>query len=216
MKIKKEAKGLIDLSHIYNPETDDEAYFEAMLNEQSEEADIASEEMHDAEVLEREVNARAQKRWEEQAEENLKIIRDVTGAVGDRLEYLFKKKHIEKAAFARQVGIGRTTLHRYLLGSAVPNEAKLKRIIEALEMDVGDFCYAPRNLAEWKESLEEASRKRNDIFELKKELFEKLEKNNFTYTYKGSTYRLPYKHYVVLKEMLDTSFRVLDLLAHDK
>ena len=216
MKIKKEAKGLIDLSHIYNPDADSEAFYEALLNAQDEDADRAAEEMHDAEVQEREVNARAQMRWEEQAEENLKIIRDVTGEVGKRLEYLFQKKNIEKAAFARQIGIGRTTLHRYLSGSAVPNEGKLRRIIEALEMDIGDFCYEPKNTAKWTESLEESARKRNDIFELKNELFEKLAKNNFTYTYKGSTYRLPYKHYVVLKEMLDTSFRVLDLLAHDK
>ena len=43
MKIKKEAKGLIDLSHIYNPDADSEAFYEALLNAQDEDADRAAD-----------------------------------------------------------------------------------------------------------------------------------------------------------------------------
>lgn len=219
MKINKKEKGIVDLSEKYNPTPTEEEMLEmyaSMIGEDDEAADAAAEEMQEAEVLEREENARALARWEKLAQENLKLIRDVSGAIGDRLTYLFEKKQIEKASFARQIGVGRTTLHRYLKGTATPSEKKLLLIIDALEMDAGDFCYEPKDIEKWKMNLEEGAKRSSDIFELKNEFLEKLARNHFTYTYKGSTYRLPYKHYITLKTMLESSFKVLDLLSHDK
>jgi hypothetical protein len=43
-----------------------------------------------------------------------------------------------------------------------------------------------------------------------------LSQNNFTYQYNGRPVRLPRKYYLILKAALESSFRVLDLLAHDK
>ena len=219
MKINKKAKGLVDYSDVYNPEQTDEEIAAMIAYEIENDSDEHWEELearHEADMLEREENARALARWEKLAQENLKLIRDVSGAIGDRLTYLFEKKQIEKASFARQIGVGRTTLHRYLKGTATPSEKKLLIIIDALEMDVGDFCYEPKDTEKWKIMLEESTKRSSDIFELKNEFLEKLAKNHFTYTYKGSTYRLPYKHYITLKTMLESSFKVLDLLSHDK
>ena len=56
-------------------------------------------------------------------------ILNVPGAIADRLTYLFEVKKIEKAAFARQIGSGRTTIHRYLSGESTPTKKKLLIII---------------------------------------------------------------------------------------
>ena len=64
--------------------------------------------------------------------------------------------------------------------------------------------------------MEKKPPQKNDIFDLRDNLLGQLCKNDFTYQYKGETIRLPYRHYVILKAMLESSFRILDLIAHDK
>lgn len=160
-------------------------------------------------------NARAQKQWEEDGKKNLGIIRDVPNAVSERLKHLFNEKGIEVASFAREVGMGRTTIHRYLKGEPVSSEKKLLRIIDALSMSVADFCYSPHDIEEWKASLEDSIAEKNDIFMWRDQLIEQLSTNDFTYQHHGKTYRLPYNYYVVLKAIVENSVKVLDLLPHD-
>ena len=160
-------------------------------------------------------NARAQKQWEEDGKRHLGIIRDVPNAVSERLKHLFNEKGIEVASFAREVGMGRTTIHRYLKGEPVSSEKKLLRIIDALSMTVADFCYSPHDIEEWKASLEDSIAEKNDIFMWRDQLIEQLSTNDFTYQHHGKTYRLPYNYYVVLKAIVENSVKVLDLLPHD-
>lgn len=211
MKISDKAKGLVDYSHIYNPD------FEYDVEPEFDEEEIRIlEEMHEAELQEKEENARALDAWKAQAEKNLDEILYVSGAIAERLQYIFETKNIEKTSFARQIGIGRTTIHRYLSGAATPSRKKLLVIIDALDMEVADFCYEPQNFKKWKEELETTQKHTNDIFDLKESVLSSLSKNNFSYLHNGEIKPLPYRYYKILKTMLESSFRVLDLLSHDK
>ena len=210
MKIPKQSKGFVDYSEEYNPIIPEYAYYEP-----SEEDVQALEAQHDAEVREQEENAIILKEWEEVGQRNLEIIRDIPGAIGERLKHLFEQKKIERIHFARQIGVSRSTLFRYCEGTSTPSKKRLLIIIDALDMDVADFCYEPKNYEKWKAVLEEKATRKNDIFTLRDNLLERLSRNNFTFQHKGETTRLPYRHYVILKAMLESSFRILDLIPHD-
>ena len=159
-------------------------------------------------------NAWTERRWEEEGPKNLKIILNKKDEVANRLRYLLDEKDIEVATFAREVGMGRSTIHRYLKGEPV-SEKKLLRIIDALSMSVADFCYSPDDIDEWKSSLVESVSEQNDIYEWRDNLLEQLSTNDFTYQRYGKTHRLPYNYYVVLKAAVENTIRFLDLLPHD-
>lgn len=211
MKVSKKAKGLVDYTSAYNHPPEDMQQPE--LTEEEEAALLA---MYDDEMRERAENAATRKQLEEQAKKNLEDILYIPGAIGKRLAYLFEKKGIEQKDFARQVGISRTTLYRYLSEKTAPTKKKLLIIIEALDMEVEDFCFEPNDFPKWVQSLEADAVRRHDIFQLRERLMGELSQNNFTYQYNGHSVRLPRKYYLILKAALESSFRVLDLLAHDK
>ena len=127
MKVSKKAKGLVDYSAIYNPVPE---YAEEP--QYTDEDERIQQEMIEAQIREREENKKALAIWEEQAKKNLDDILIVPGAIADRLTYLFEVKKIEKAAFARQIGSGRTTIHRYLSGESTPTKKKLLIIIKLI------------------------------------------------------------------------------------
>lgn len=210
MKISDKKKGIEDYPSNYNDVPDDlppPEFTEEHLAEMDAEA-IAIKRI-------RRRNAWSQKRWEEEGQRNLKIILDKKGAVAGRLRYLLDEKDIEVATFAREVGMGRSTIHRYLKGAPVSSEKKLLRIIDALSMSVADFCYSPDDIEEWKASLVESVTEKNDIFTWRDQLIEQLSTNDFTYQRYGKTHRLPYNYYVVLKAAVENTIKFLDLLPHD-
>lgn len=211
MKVSKKAKGLVDYTSSYNHPPEDIPQPE--LTEEEESALLA---MYENEMREREENAITRAQWEEQAKRNLEDILYIPGAIENRLSYLFKKKGIEQKEFARQIGLSRTTLYRYLEGKTAPNKKKLLLIIDALDMEVADFCYEPRDFDKWKASLEADAVRRHDVFQMRDRLLSEISQNNFTYQYNGHPVRLPRKYYLILKTMLESSFRILDLLAHDE
>ena len=101
MKITDKAKGLKDTNLDIND------YLENSVDEES-----AWEELNaDLRKIQTE-NIRIAKEWSEQGEKNLDILME-KGGIERRLQYIFQTKKIEKAAFARQVGMGRTTIQRY-------------------------------------------------------------------------------------------------------
>ena len=211
MEISKQAKGFVDYSDEYNPVIPADEY-----PEPSEEEILAMDQRHEAELREIEENARIAQEWEKLGQQNLKVIRDTSKSIGERLEYLFAAKKIERIHFARQIGVSRSTLFRYCTGYSTPSEKKLLMIIDALDMSVADFCYEPQDTPKWKSHLEKKVIKKNDIFELKDVLLEQLSSNSFTYQYNGDTLRLPCRYTTILKALLESSFRILDLLPHDQ
>jgi transcriptional regulator with XRE-family HTH domain len=213
MKISDKKKGIVDYTSAHH-ELPDEFREWDMSDEQLE----YLEARHDAAVREAEENARARAEWQSQGKKNLEIIlyqNYQNGEIAKRLAYLFEEKHIEKTAFARQAGLGRTTIHRYISGDSTPNKKKLLQILDALSMSVEDFCYEPTNFEAWKEALVASLSKEHDIFKLKDYIMKELAKNDFTYSHDGEIVRLPYRHYTLLKAILESGFKVLDLLPHD-
>ena len=211
MKVSKKAKGLVDYTSKYNHPSEDMQQPELTADEEA--ALLA---MYEDEMRERAENEVTRKQLEEQTKKNLEDILYIPGAIGKRLAYLFEKKGIEQKEIARQDGISRTTLYRYHAEKTAPPKKKLLIIIEALDMEVEDFCFEPNDFPKWVQSLEADAVRKHDIFELRDRLMANLSQNNFTYQYNGHPVRLPRKYYLILKAALESSFRVLDLLAHDK
>jgi transcriptional regulator with XRE-family HTH domain len=214
MKVSDKKKGIVDYTSAPH-ELPDEFREWDMSDEQLE----YLEALDDARVREAEENARARTEWQAQGKKNLEIIlyqNYQNGEIAKRLAYLFEEKHIEKTAFARQAGLGRTTIHRYISGDSTPSKKKLLQVLDALSMSVEDFCYEPTNFEAWKEALIESISKKHDIFILKDHIMKELAKNDFTYSHNGETVKLPYRHYTLLKAILESGFKVLDLLPHDK
>ncbi len=210
MKISAKKRGLVDYTSRYQ-----------MVPNDLPAPEFTEEQLQlmDAEYIdtkrERRRNARAQKQWDEDGQKNLKIIGNVNDAISERLKHLFAAKGIEVAPFAREVGMGRTTIHRYINGQSVPSEKKLLRIIDALSMSVADFCYSPHDFEEWKAALEDSTAKENDIYKWRDRIISELSTNDFTVQHHGKITRLPYNYYVVLKAVIENGLKVLDLLPHD-
>lgn len=211
MEISKQAKGFVDYSDENNPVIPADEY-----PEPSAEEILAMEQQYEAELREKAENTRAAQEWEKLGQQNIKVIRDTPKSIGERLEYLFAAKKIERIHFARQIGVSRSTLFRYFTGDSTPSEKKLLTIIDALDMSVADFCYEPKDTEKWKSYLVKKVIKKNDIFELRDDLLKQLSNNSFTYQYNGDTLQLPYRHAMILKALLESSFRILDLIPHDK
>lgn len=206
MKINDKDKGIV-------PSVSDENFTVPELL--VDESDIAAA-MVEEEKKRRKQNALARAEWNSQGKENLDVILYVPNAIASRLDYLLKQKRIEKAVFARQVGLGRTTIHRYINGDSTPNKKKLLQIIDALSMSVADFCYEPKDFEKWKAALEPTNFQGRDIIDFRDEILDILSRNNFVYRHNGKTMRLPHKHYVLLKSIFESGFNVLDLLPHDE
>ena len=127
MKISDKKKGIEDYVSKYHDVPDDlppPEFTEEHLAEMDAEA-------IDVKRIRRR-NAWSEKRWEEEGQKNLKIILYEKDAVANRLRYLLDEKDIEVATFAREVGMGRSTIHRYLKGEPI-SEKKLLRIIYTLQ-----------------------------------------------------------------------------------
>ena len=186
-------------------------------------------------------NELAEKKWEEEGEKNIKVLinkqkplveqfkKDQAKAkannkeiaysgdsfIGERIVFLMEQNKQEIAEFCRNIGMSRSSLHRYIKGSFLPSEKSLRKIIEGLYVSVADFCYAPDDFEKWKSAFGE-SYEVNDIFDFKEELLSKLRINDFTYQANGATRRLPNRYFELFRNLIKDSFAILELLPHDK
>ena len=237
MKIKDEVKGISydpwDVPAEYYEEEDKRLAEYYSTHDPSEEPDYLQM-MFDN-------NEQAQINWEKQGEENIKILlakqkplveqfkrkqaiaksknEEITYSgesfIGERIEFLMKKNNQEIAEFCRNVGMSRSSLHRYIKGSHLPSEKSLRKIIEGLYVSVADFCYEPNSFEEWKKAFEKTSGK-NDIFKFRDSILRELRINSFTYQNNGVTMRLPNRYYELFRNLVKQSFEILELLPHDK
>lgn len=207
MKIKNEAKGIIV------PKLDIRDYLDRCVNEES-----AWEELRADERKIQLENARIAHEWVEQGEKNLDILLNA-GGIEKRLAYLFKVKKIEKASFAKQVGMGRTTIQRYTSnkdGGFKSTKKRLLKILDALSISVADFAFEPNDFEKWKASFDVPNFSGYDILSLRDNVLGAFENNNLVYRHNGETRRLPYQQYALMKSILESAFKVLDLVPHDE
>ena len=207
MKIKNEAKGIIV------PKLDIRDYLDRCVNEES-----AWEELRADERKIQLENARIAHEWVEQGEKNLDILLNA-GGIEKRLAYLFKMKKIEKASFAKQVGMGRTTIQRYTSskdGGFKSTKKRLIKILDALSISVADFAFEPTDYNKWAASFDTPNFTGYDILSLRDHVLGAFENNNLVYRHNGETRRLPYQQYALMKSILESAFKVLDLVPHDE
>ena len=229
MKIDDEIKGINDYP-------DD--YIERVYTEEDV-AEIIESEKYYSKLIEQ--NELAEKKWEEEGEKNIKVLinkqkilveqfkKDQAKAkannkeisysgdsfIGERIVFLMGQNNQEIAEFCRNIGMSRSSLHRYIKGSFLPSEKSLRKIIEGLYVSVADFCYAPDDFEKWKSAFEK-SYEVNDIFNFKERLLKKLRINDFTYQANGATRRLPNRYFELFRNLIKDSFAILELLPHDK
>lgn len=229
MKIDDEIKGI-------NYYPDD--YIERVYTEEDV-AEIIESEKYYSKLIEQ--NELAEKKWEEEGEKNIKVLinkqkilveqfrKDQAKAkasnkeisysgdsfIGERIVFLMGQNNQEIAEFCRNIGMSRSSLHRYIKGSFLPSEKSLRKIIEGLYVSVADFCYAPDDFEKWKSAFGK-SYEVNDIFNFKERLLKKLRINDFTYQTNGATRRLPNRYFEAFRNLIKDSFAILELLPHDK
>lgn len=238
MKIKDKEKGISYDPNGWSDEDYDDYY--SQLAAQEEDSPIPENE-HDAIYEMIESNERAQIEWDKQGEENIKALLakqkslveqfkkklaiakingkeiNYTGEsfIGERIDFLMGKNNQEIAEFCRNIGMSRSSLHRYIKGSHLPSEKSLRKIIEGLYVSVADFCYEPENFEKWKSAFEQSS-DNNDFFKFKENILKQLRINNFTYQNNGITMRLPNRYFELFRNLVKQSFDILELLPHDK
>lgn len=231
MKISDEIKGIS-----YSP--DDFPEYEQEYTDEDIAAMIESNNRL-SQMLEQ--NELAEKKWEEEGEKNIKVLinkqkplveqfkKDQAKAkanhkeisysgdsfIGERIVFLMEQNKQEIAEFCRNIGMSRSSLHRYIKGSFLPTEKSLRKIIEGLYVSVADFCYEPDNFEKWKSAFGKSS-EINDIFKFREDLFKNIRINNFTYQANGATRRLPNRYFELFRNLIKDSFAVLELLPHDK
>ena len=207
MKITDKAKGLKDTN------LDIKDYLENGLDEAS-----ALEELYADRLKIHTENTRIAKEWVEQGEKNLDILMQ-KGDIAKRLKYIFEVKKIEKAAFARQVGMGRTTIQRYTSerGEGFKSTKKrLLRILDALQISVADFAFEPTDDEKWKAAFNNPTIEGYDILSLRDEVLFAFESNNFVYKQNGETKRFQGRPYELMKSIIESAFKVLDMVPHDE
>ena len=143
------------------------------------------------------------------------------GKIEERLAFLFKMKKIEKASFAKQVGMGRTTIQRYTSttckdGGFKSTKKRLLKILDALSISVADFAFEPTDYNRWVASFDTPNFSGYDILGLRDQVLGAFENNNLVYRHNGELRRLPYPQYALMKSILESAFKVLDLVPHDE
>lgn len=187
-------------------------------------------------------NEQAEINWVQQGEENLKTLLAMqaplveqfkkkqaiakskgqeisySGAsyIGERISYLMKLNDQEVTEFSKNVGISRSSMHRYIKGSHLPSEKTLRKIIGCLFVDVPSFCYAPHSIDEWTKSFVAKHDEDDiDIFAYRHNILAHLSNNRFTYKNNGVKVRLPHRYFDLLGKLITASFEVLEMLPHD-
>jgi hypothetical protein len=86
-----------------------------------------------------------------------------TGEFGRRLDYIIQLAKLERGELAKQVGVGRTTMYRYMLapadkGFSVPKESTALAIIAALPIEDAQFWAYPSDFSAWKSQFNHKTR----------------------------------------------------------
>ena len=121
--------------------------------------------------------------------------------------------------FSRRAGIDRTTLYHCEKGDSPIKISTVRKIIAAFDMDVYDFAYSPKK---YNEFVEHNKITNDTLFDVPKNIFDfrdyvlnSVQSLDFSYNVNGIMKRVPAKYVITLKSLLESSFKVLDLMTHD-
>ncbi len=134
---------------------------------------------------------------------------------GNRIKVLREHMGYSKSELARRAGIDRSMLEKYESGKRIPKGSTLIKILNALYCDVVEFCENKqrRKFEALVEKTYVASEE-NNIFRLKQELDDKLS-HAMSYKIGGKDVLVPRDIMISLRENINASFRILELLEGD-
>ena len=216
MKINDKAKGVLPFEDI-----PDEVYAEEYSHYTQDDIDAMEEASKQTNtIIDR--NERALNKWKASGSANYAKLRELQkyapngkNYIGERVKYLREHLQLDPVDVYTSAGIAKTTLYRIEHGTNVPTESVMQNVLYALNISMADFSCFPDDFEKWKQQITNTS-EAIDIYEFRQEILGKLERGSFSYNLAGKSVQFPLSHLNILKQMIESSFSILDLLPHDK
>ena len=224
MKISDKDKGFVTegsiLEHYF--ETGERVYDTKAI--ENGEIDIeAAEEEYDRQImLALEEKARKEKEWEKNGLANFEKLRELQKNsldnrlyIGERVLYLREQLELEPKDVYEPAGIVKSTLYRIENGPNCPTVQVIQKVLYSLQVTLADFSCFPDDFERWKKAITEPDNT-YDIYKFRKEMLRKLEQYCFTYKLSGKETRFPRTHLNLIRNLLESSFAILDIVPHDE
>ena len=216
MKINDKEKGLLDF-----PQFPYEQLNEELENLPIEEHE-AMEDAHSEVDRIIDENARISKEWEKNGPANFEKLRELQKNspdnrlyIGERVAYLREQLKLDPKDVYEPAGIVKSTLYRIEHGPNCPTQKVMKKVLYALQITLADFSCFPDDFERWKKAIT-APENTYNIYQFRNEIFRKLEKYSFTYNLSGKEVMFPRTHLNLLKNLLESSFAILDIVPNDE
>lgn len=148
--------------------------------------------------------------------EHLDEIKDGYKFFGERIKKLRKQMGYSKIELAKRSGVDRSTIVRYENGEYRPKAKTLVKILNALYCDVIEFC-ENKQRGKFEALIKKTyiASEDNNIFKIKQDLDDKLS-HAVSYKCDGKNVPVPKDIITVIRENLDASFKMLELLDYDE
>ena len=183
----------------------------------------AAEEEYDRQImLALEEKARKEKEWEKNGLANFEKLRELQKNsldnrlyIGERVLYLRERLELEPKDVYEPAGIVKSTLYRIENGPNCPTVQVIQKVLYSLQVTLADFSCFPDDFERWKKAITEPDNT-YDIYKFRKEMLRKLEQYCFTYQLSGKETRFPRTHLNLIRNLLESSFAILDIVPHDE
>ena len=217
MKINDTAKGILP----FEDEEPIESFIARMASHTPEELEAMEEAtMRTNQLIDQ--NEKQTKKWNSQGAANYARLRELQkyapdgkNYIGERVLYLREQLNLEPVDVYTVAGIAKTTLYRIEHGTNVPTESVMQNVLYALHISIADFSCFPDDFEKWKQAITESGQSGN-IYAFRQEILSKLEKGSFSYNLSGKSIQFPRAYLNILKQLLESSFAILDIIPHDK
>lgn len=212
MKINDKEKGLLEFPH----ET-----YEYLYDFTDEEIQAMEESYNETNRIIDE-NTRRAEEWEKRGPANFEKLREMQKNspdnrlyIGERVLYLREQLKLEPKDVYEPAGIVKSTLYRIENGPNCPTEQVMQKVLYALQVTLSDFSCFPDDFERWKNAITE-SENTYDIYQFRKDTLRKLEQYSFSYNLSGKKIKFPRTHLNLIKNLLESSFAILDIVPHDE
>lgn len=224
MKISDKDKGLVTedsiLEHYF--ETGERVYDTKAIENGEIDVEASAEDFDRQIMLALEEKARKEKEWEKNGLANFEKLRELQKNspdnrlyIGERVLYLRERLKLEPKDVYEPAGIVKSTLYRIENGPNCPTVQVMQKVLYALQITLADFSCFPDDFERWKKAITEPENTYN-IYQFRKEIFSKLEKYSFTYNLSGKEIMFPRTHLNLIKNLLESSFAILDIVPNDE
>lgn len=128
---------------------------------------------------------------------------------GKKVAFLLKRNNEDVANFCRQMGISRSSMHRYIKGTHLPSDRTMTKIIDGLRVTPEQFQSIPGQYEEWETAIS-AYGEPTDFFELCQSILNELHSRDLCYTTRDDiTKRLPRRQYAAFCNLFNDAVEMM-------